>query len=101
MGTLESDKVDKALVGKMKAERKDSGDWYYIIYNDVGIAVSSTSLSKGTKHTLGRARVSQMARQLNLNKPQLFEDLVRCTLNREKAIAIMEGNSLDSAEDKQ
>ncbi len=96
MGTLESDKVDKALVGKMKAERKDSGDWYYIIYNDAGIAISSTSLSKGAKHTLGRSRVSQMARQLNLNKPQLFEDMVRCTLSREKAIAIMEANVLDT-----
>ncbi len=99
MGTLESDKVDKALVGKMKAERKDSGDWYYIIYNDAGTAISSTCLSKGAKHTLGRSRVSQMAHQLNLNKPQLFEDLVRCTLSREKALAIMQANTLDKTED--
>ena len=31
MATLESDKVEKALGGKMKAEREDSGDWYFYI----------------------------------------------------------------------
>ncbi len=31
MATLESDKGGKALRGKMKAEREDSGDWYFYI----------------------------------------------------------------------
>ena len=92
MATLDSDKVDRALTSKMKAERRDSGDWYYIVHNDQGIAVSSTSISKGAKHTLGPRRVSQMARQLCLNKLQLFVDLVSCTLKREDALKIMEAN---------
>jgi hypothetical protein len=41
MTTLESDKVDRALRGKMKAERHDTGDWYYIVFNNRGIAVST------------------------------------------------------------
>src|SRR5579872_2493467 len=92
MATIESDKLDKALRGKMRAERQDSGDWYYIIQNKQGIAVSSTSISKGAKHTLGPSRVSQMARQLYLNRPSLLVDLVSCTLNREDALKIMEVN---------
>lgn len=34
MTTLNSDKVDRALRGKMKAERRDSLDWRYVIYNE-------------------------------------------------------------------
>lgn len=34
MATLESDKVERALRGKMKADREDSGDWYYFIKDD-------------------------------------------------------------------
>lgn len=92
MPTIESDKVDRALRGKMKAERQDSRDWYYLIYNDQGILVSSTSISKGAKETLGANRVSQMARQLCLNKSQLLVDLVSCPLSREAALKIMEAN---------
>ena len=35
MTTLESDKVERALKNKMKAEREgeSSGDWYYYIKN--------------------------------------------------------------------
>lgn len=94
MATLESDKVDRALRSKMKAERQDRGDWYYIVYNSQDVAVSSTSISKGSKHTLSASRVSQMARQLCLNKPQLLVDLVSCPLKREDALVIMEANCL-------
>lgn len=76
----------------MQAERQDSGDWYYIVRNDQGIAICSTSLSKGAKHTLGPNRVSQMARQLYLNRPQLLIDLVSCSLKREEALKIIEAN---------
>ena len=80
-------------MAKMKAERRESGDWYYIV-DDQGVVVGSTSISKGAKHTLGHKRISQMAHQLNLNKSQLFVDLVRCPLKREKALEIMKINSL-------
>jgi hypothetical protein len=93
MATLESDKVDRALMSKMKATRQDSGDWYYLVRNDQGIIVATTSISKGAKHTLGHNRISQMARQLGLNKPQLLVDLVSCPLKREDALKIMESNS--------
>ncbi len=93
MATLESDKVDRALTGKLKATRQDSGDWYYLVHNNHGIIVATASISKGAKHTLGHNRVSQMARQLRLNKPQLLVDLVSCTLKREDALKIMESNS--------
>jgi hypothetical protein len=87
--TIESDKLDKTLVGKMKAIRKDRADWYYIVRNDQGVTVATTSLSKGAKHTLSPKRVSEMARQLNLSRTQLI-DLVSCTLSREEALENME-----------
>lgn len=92
MATIDSDKVDKALISKMSAERKGSGDWWYLIRNDKGIVVASTSLSRGAKHTLSPHRVSEMSRQLRLNKSQHFVDLVSCSLSREDALKIMEAN---------
>lgn len=89
MARLESKDVEKALLGKMKAEREDTGDWYYIIYDEQGYEVSSTSISKGAKHTLGDNRVSQMAHQLRLDTSRQFVQLVNCTLNREEALEIM------------
>jgi hypothetical protein len=87
--TIESDKLDKTLVGKMEAIRKDRADWYYVIRNDQGVTVATTSLSKGAKHTLSPKRVSEMARQLNLSRTQLI-DLVSCTLSRKEALENME-----------
>ena len=46
MRTLESNETDKALRGKMQAERLDRPDWFYKIYNENGEFVSSTSISK-------------------------------------------------------
>lgn len=94
MAMIDSDKVDKALRGKMKAERTASGDWYYAIRNDKGIIISSTSISKGSKETLGPNRVSQMARQLKLQKSALLVDLVSCKLSREDALKIMEADQI-------
>jgi hypothetical protein len=94
MGTLESDKVEKALMRKMKADRVDSVDWRYVIYNDQGKQISVTRISKGAKHTLGDKRVSLMARQLNLDTAQQLINLVNCTLSREKALEIMEANNM-------
>jgi hypothetical protein len=92
MGTLESDETDTALRGKMKAERLNRADWYYKIYNEQGLFVSSTSISKGSKETLRDRRVSEMARQLGLSSSQQLIDLVKCRLSREEASKIMETN---------
>jgi hypothetical protein len=92
MAGLESNKVEKALLGKMQAERREGRDWQYIIYNDQKKQVARTRLSKGAKHSLGPNRVSEMAHQLGLKTSQQFQELVQCTLSREKALEIIEGN---------
>jgi hypothetical protein len=94
MATQESDKVDRALRGKMKAERLDSVDWRYVIYNEQGKQIASTRISKGAKHTLRAGRLSLMARQLGLDTSQQFVDLVSCKLDREDAVRIIEANGL-------
>ena len=93
MAGLESNKVEKALLGKMRAERREGRDWQYIIYNDQNKQVARTRLSKGSKHSLGPHRVSEMAHQLGLETSQQLQDLVRCTLSREQALEIIERNS--------
>ena len=95
MATLESDKVDSALRNKMKAERRDSVDWRYIIYDSQGRQVSATRISKGAKHTLSANRVSLMARQLGLGTAKQLVDLTSCTLSREAALRIIETNAPD------
>ncbi len=92
MAGLESDKVERALLRKMQAVRREGKDWQYIIYNDQKKQVSRTRLSKGAKHSLGPNRVSEMAHQLGLKTSQQFIDLVNCSLSREKALEIMESN---------
>lgn len=97
MATLESDKVEKSLKNKMEAEREDAGDWFFVIYDDNGNYIASTSLSKGAKHTLSEKRVNQMAHQLRLSTSKQFVDLVRCTLSRAKALEIMKSNPPSSS----
>jgi hypothetical protein len=92
MTTLESDKVEKALRSKLKAEREDSGDWYFYIKDEEGIEIASTSISKGAKETLRDSRVSQMARQLRFDSTKQFVLFVRCTVSREEAIETMKRN---------
>lgn len=92
MPRLESSDVDRALRGKMQAERKDRADWYYIVRNDEGTAISSTSISKGSRDTLSDGRVRDMARQLGLSNSQQLVAFVRCTLSREDALKIIEVN---------
>ena len=93
MAGLESNKVEKALLRKMQAERREGRDWQYIIYNDQKKQVARTRLSKGAKHSLGPNRVNEMAHQLGLETSQQFQELVQCTLSREKALEIIERNS--------
>lgn len=92
MAGLESDKMERALLGKMKGERREGKDWKYIIYNDQKKQISRTLLSKGAKHSLGPNRVREMAHQLGLETSRQFHDLVNCTLSREKALEIIERN---------
>jgi hypothetical protein len=92
MTTLESDKVEKALRGKMKAEREDSGDWYFYIKNEEGIEIASTSISKGAKETLSDGRVSQMAKQLRFDNTKQFVEFVRCTVSRDEALDTIKRN---------
>ncbi|MBV8695009.1 MAG: hypothetical protein JO125_03560 [Chloroflexi bacterium] len=92
MAGLESDKVEKALLGKMRAERREGRDWKYIIYNDQKKQIARTLLSKGAKHSLGPNRVAAMARQLGLESAKQLRDVVDCTLSRDKAIEIIDRN---------
>ncbi len=92
MAGLESDKVEKMLLRKMHATRRESKDVYYIIYNDQKKQVSKTRLSKGAKHSLGPNRVSEMAHQLGLETSKQFHDLVNCILSRDGALKIIERN---------
>lgn len=93
MATLESDKLDAALRNKMKAERRDSVDWRYVVYNQQGKQLSVTRISKGAKHTLGASRISLMARQLGLDNAKQLVDFVSCSLTREAALHIIEANN--------
>jgi hypothetical protein len=95
MAGLDSDKVEKALLKKMQAERKEGRDWRYIIYNDKKKQVSRTRLSKGAKHILGSNRVNEMAHQLGLETSQQFHDLVDCRLSREASLEIIERGLTD------
>jgi len=76
----------------MKAEREDSGDWYYYIKDENGIEIASTIMSKGAKETLSDGRVSQMAKQLRFDNTSQFVQFVRCTVNREEALKTMKRN---------
>jgi len=92
MARLESNKVEQALRYTMKAEREDSGDWYFYIKDEEGIEIASTSISKGSKETLGDRRVSQMARQLRFDNTNQFVQFVKCTVSREDALKAMKRN---------
>jgi len=93
MPALESDKVDKSLKGKMKAEvSNEPGDRYYVISDDKGTVVASTSMSKGSKHTIDASMVSTMAREMKL-KPAEMADMVACTLSREGVLAAIAANT--------
>ena len=99
MAILDSDKVEKALKSKMKAERdgEDSGDWYFYVKDEEGIEIASTSMSKGAKETLGNNRVSQMARQLRFDNTNQFVQFVRCTVSREEALKTMKRNFISGS----
>jgi hypothetical protein len=89
MPRIDSDKMDRALRGKMKAEIDEKADRVYYIYDDNHDLVCSTSISQGGKETLRDNRVSAMRRQLGLETTQQLVELVDCTLSREKALETM------------
>jgi hypothetical protein len=100
MAGLESDKVERMLLRKMEAERREGKDWKYLIYNNQKKQVSKTRLSKGAKHSLGPNRVAEMAHQLGLKTSKQFHDLVNCTLTRDDALKIIERNLPSSSIDQ-
>jgi len=92
MGSIDSDKVHRALKGKMKAEIEEKVDRVYYIYDEQGDYVSSTSISQGPKETLRGNRVAEMKRQLGLDTSQQLIDLVQCRLSRKDTLEIMQRN---------
>ncbi len=92
MPRIDSDKMDRALRGKMKAEIEEKADRVYYIYDDNDDLVCSTSISQGGKETLRDNRIAGMRRQLCLSTSQQLVDLVDCRLSRESALKIMREN---------
>lgn len=90
MATLESDKVHTALSVKLGCETdmtKRDHDWYLVKESE--IFLSSTFMSKGSKHTLNAPLVSKMAKQLKLGGAGNLVKLVDCTLSKEECLAII------------
>jgi hypothetical protein len=95
MPALEVRDVKRALLRKLQAEEDtDRADPYYVVRDDDGRVIGTTSISHGEKGTLGDKRIAKMAGygQLNLDTAQQFADLVHCPLSREAALAIMRRN---------
>lgn len=78
----------------MKAERLEAGDWYYLISDEEGNEIASTSISKGAKETLSEKRVSQMSKQLRFDSTNEFVEFVRCTISRDEALKTVKRNYL-------
>lgn len=89
MASLQSDKVRRALVHKLGCEEEaDHADIRYVVYDETGRTLCYTLLSHGPKHDLRSPRVSGMARQLCLTRPE-FVQLVSCTLSGKSALEII------------
>ena len=79
----------------MQAEEDTRGDHrYYVIRDNDGRVIGSTSISHGASEPLGSGRISKMAGrgQLNLDNAEQLERLVKCSLDRESALTIMRTN---------
>lgn len=95
MPSLKSHDIRDALISKMKAtEDKKRHDPYYIIKDDTGRIVATTSISHGRTEPLGPKRIAKMAGrgQLNLDADDQLVDLIKCPLSREDALDIMRKN---------
>jgi len=90
MPRIDSDKMDRALRGKMKAEIDEKADRIYYIYDDNHDVVCSTSISQGGKETLRDSRVAAMRRQLGLETTQQLVELVNCKISREEALGAVQ-----------
>ncbi len=90
MPALDSDKVDKSLRKKLAAQvDEDVHDKYYLILDEEGHEIASTSISHGPKYTISDRLVTLMARQLCLGKTKNFVNLVRCPLSGDEALKII------------
>ena len=93
MPALDSDKVDKALRKKLAAQvEEDIHDKYYLILDEEGREIASTSISHGPKYTITDRLVTPMARQLCLGKTENFVNLVRCPLSGDEALRLIKEN---------
>jgi hypothetical protein len=94
VAALEAREVKQALTTKMHAKvtTKRGGHDYYIICDEAGRELASTSFSRGANETLGSGRVSDMWKQLHLDSEKSLADLVRCPLSRHGALEMMSRN---------
>src|SRR6266567_8412571 len=94
MASLDSDKVDAALEGKLGCEvdrKKKDHNFFWVKENDVVLA--RTKISKGPKHTLSDNLVTMMARQLQLGVAGNLVKFVGCTLCKDDCLAIIRAAS--------
>jgi hypothetical protein len=94
MATIESDKADAALAGKMGCEvDRSKRDHNFFFVKENGMVLSSTKISKGSKHTLGEDLVSVMGKKLGLGGGGNFVKFVSCKIDRDAAIKLIQSNS--------
>ncbi len=79
--------VERAFVGKLGAQRDDSGDhiYFYLRHGQSDFTVGK--LSHSWRGQLNDTQIMMLARKLHLYKRE-FEQFVDCEMNREQAIAI-------------
>lgn len=92
MASIDSDRLNSALTGKMRATVEHKHHIYYSIYDDDNVKLAVTSMSHGTKRTLGDRVAGLMARQLHLDNASSLVQLANCPLSRENAVAMMKRN---------
>ena len=87
---LDFKSVLKSKLGAVLEPR--GGDDYYIVQDEEGHDLASTSFSRKSNETLGPGRVAQMSRQLHLDSKDDVFDLIDCPLSKEAALAKMKKN---------
>ena len=92
MATLRTRNVDRALVGKLGFEKRETHHHVYCLWLD-GVLVARTYISHGGRE-LTRYHVSQMAKQMHLHNSE-FVDAVKCPLSREDYYQILCERVLD------
>jgi uncharacterized membrane protein YjjP (DUF1212 family) len=92
MATLDSDKLRRALEGKLGCyvdDKKREHIWFYLKEN--GVIISRTMISKGSKETLRDELLSRIGKQLGLGAGNLVK-FEKCTISKEEAIQMIRLN---------